>query len=176
MAVRKKAVVAAATAAGSLNEAAEMALVVFIAADQTKTNAWKLLCDLVSKFSTDIPSLKEVLKNAEENVKKKHGIDTLPTAWRSAKSTALTALKAGVSFVGTDGTLLGKSEVYKEVKLQQTSPAPTPTEVPCKLSDKDKDVVRVVMEYISLSGRCDDIKGVVNELQNRVSRMGASSS
>lgn len=78
------------------------ACVGYTVADKTKANSWDTICREVWRLQhmgSGYAELRQVFKGAEENVKRDYGITEVSSAWRSAKSVALNAVKKGVPLV-----------------------------------------------------------------------------
>ncbi len=86
-------------------------IVAYAVGEQSQENGWAKLCTIVAN-EADVPT---VLKNAETAYKEKFD-KPLPSAYRSAKSAALKAIKLGVRLLDESGLPKGKSAVEKECK------------------------------------------------------------
>jgi hypothetical protein len=106
------------------------AAVGFLVSEKSGANAWEQVAEFVHQFYThqrdavgDEPErilkmLKHEFRVVEVQVKKDYQVSRLPVAWRSAKSTAIAALKAGVQLMGDDGAM-PKSDVGKVLKASK---------------------------------------------------------
>ena len=75
----------------------------------------------------------EMLSVVEQQIKKDFNITAMPAAWRSAKSTVVAAIKAGVDLVKNEPrSVRGKTEVEKEIKNAKahTKPKEPPEKSP----------------------------------------------
>lgn len=86
-------------------------IVAYAVGERSQEDGWKKLCVLV--HNTSLTNLPDVLKNIEAEYKEKFNAP-LPSAYRSAKSTAVKAANAGVSLLNEDGSVKGKTAVSKE--------------------------------------------------------------
>lgn len=100
------------------------AAVSFLVAEKSNTNAWEQVATFVSEYvqkvggwnETTAKYLKREFAIVERQVKKDFEVNKLPVAWRSAKSTAIGALKAGIPLINGDGTAQPKTDVGKLIK------------------------------------------------------------
>jgi hypothetical protein len=102
--------------------------------DKKANTLWSNLCTLVGNMTHDVAVL--ACDNAQDEWKQANPKATaLPSAWRSAKSVALSALKNGVALL-EDGKARGKSAVEADIKA-------------CKPDTSDMDKVRSTLDTLT---------------------------
>jgi hypothetical protein len=92
------------------------ACVGFMVAEKSNTDSWEKVARFVDGLLKGGKSLKEIKTEffvVEHQIKKDFGVSTMPSAWRSAKSTALKAAAEGRDLVSAAG-VAGKTAVSKK--------------------------------------------------------------
>jgi hypothetical protein len=106
----------------SVNESNPLyeACVGFMVAEKSEADSWEKVARFVQtkvdNGSGDEAQLKAEFSVVEKQIKKDFSVTTLPTAWRTAKSTAMSAARAEVSLLDDTGTVKGKSGIEDEVR------------------------------------------------------------
>lgn len=91
----------------------------FVNAEKKGMGAFNTLVEyshnVVCAATNPSDALKSAIKDDETTYRAEHSaLESMPAAYRSAKSVILSAVKAGVSLIRADGTYKGKSELEKE--------------------------------------------------------------
>jgi len=86
-------------------------IIAYAVGEQSQENGWSKLCFVVAN-TADVES---VLKNMEGDYRTQFD-KPLPSAYRSAKSAALKAVRLGVALVDDNGQAKGKTAVEKECR------------------------------------------------------------
>lgn len=106
------------------------AAVGFLVADKSHSNAWAQVAEFTANYplSDDgLHDLQREFRTVERQIKKDFELGRLPAAWRSAKSTALKALKAGIPLLNvSNGTAVPKSDVSKLLSATKKGVSVTP--------------------------------------------------
>lgn len=101
------------------------ACVGFMVAEKSETDSWEKVARFVQMRVVNGYGEEALLKAefhvVEKQIKHDFKTTTLPTAWRTAKSTALAAAKHGVSLVDPSGAVKGKSATEDEVRALKTT-------------------------------------------------------
>lgn len=103
------------------------ACVGFMVSERTGTESWELVAKWVAERrgnGADVPSIKAEFAVVEKQIKSDFKVATLPGAWRSAKSAALSAVKAGVPILRDDGTVKPKTELTNAIKGAKPAAVP----------------------------------------------------
>lgn len=106
------------------------ACVGFMVSDRSKDDAWSKVAQFVDarRSTHSLDAMKAEFKVVEAQIKASFDVRTLPTAWRSAKSTALSAMRDGVALLDGEGAALGKTEVSKLLVPRNVKVAPSAEE------------------------------------------------
>lgn len=110
------------------------AAVSFMVSERTSVESWELVAKFASRFTDngDVAALKKEFAVVEQQIKADFKIDALPSAWRSAKSVAVKAVKSAVRLVDSHtGAVKGKTAVENECK-----PVGVPTATAATPEDK----------------------------------------
>lgn len=93
------------------------ACVGFLVSERTDSDAWADVCRHVQQAvnNGDTSALVSEFKATEQQIKKDYAITALPTAWRTAKSTALKAVRCGIELVDVGGVVQPKTAVEKAI-------------------------------------------------------------
>jgi hypothetical protein len=97
------------------------AIVNYVVSDETKGDAWELVAKRVNELATAnqfVSEIVEELRKDESKAMKDFNLRTLPVAYRSAKSTALSAISSGISLTDEKGKVRPKSKVSQLVKKE----------------------------------------------------------
>lgn len=102
----------------------------YAVSERADTTAWDRLANwgnlCASSGVAHVDVMEKEIAVAEENVKKDFGLTALPNAWRSAKSTVLSAVTLNVPLMD-NGQVRSKQAVTKDVaKARGTNPNPDP--------------------------------------------------
>jgi hypothetical protein len=96
------------------------AAVGFLVSEKSNSNAWEEVAKFVYQYTMNGSSLKDLRREfaiVEKQIRKDFEVNKLPPAWRSAKSTALSALQLGVPLIDTaTSTAMPKTDVGKLIK------------------------------------------------------------
>ena len=89
------------------------ACVGYMVSEKTGADSWAAVCAYVnSKWTVDKDLLRDEFKAVETRIKQEFGITVMPTAWRSAKTTALKAHANGV-MVLCEGVAVPKTSLTR---------------------------------------------------------------
>jgi len=98
------------------------ACVGFMVAEKSEADSWAKVARLVqTKVDNgvgDVAVLKAEFAVVEKQIKHDFGVTTLPTTWRTAKSSSLAAARAGVSLTDEAGNIKPKSALEDEVRIK----------------------------------------------------------
>jgi hypothetical protein len=98
------------------------ACVGFMVGEKTTTDSWAAVAQWVHENrNKNTDDLKGALKDVEARIKEDFKVTALPSAWRSAKSTALDALRVSVALVDEKGEVVPKTELSRRVKNMKGS-------------------------------------------------------
>lgn len=99
------------------------ACVGFMVAEKSEADSWakvaRFVQTKVENGHGDDALLKAEFVVVEKQIKQDFMVTTLPTAWRTAKSTALAAAHAEVCLLDASGNVKGKSSVEDEVRAKK---------------------------------------------------------
>lgn len=131
----------------------------FAVSEQASEGAWSTLAQEVQAcvaLGMDAEAVGNVLKNAEKEFKAEYDAP-LPGAWRSAKSVALKAVRAGIALVDEE-QVVGKSAVEKTLRAKHA--------VACPEDVADEFVavllkMRLVMARAALEDRLSDLDDIM---------------
>lgn len=84
-------------------------IVAYAVGERSQEDGWKKLVEMVCNTPDHLPVLNEMERQYKEAFDK-----PLPSAYRSAKSTVLAAVRHGVRLINEDGTVRGKTAVSKD--------------------------------------------------------------
>ena len=99
----------------------------FLVSKKTDQEAWALVAKWGSFFGNDVVAMESEFATIEKQLKADFNITSMPTAWRSSKSTIINAARQGVAWVEIDGSVVPKTEVYRRTKL--ATPVATQPEI-----------------------------------------------
>lgn len=107
--------------ASSLYEAAVSSLV----SERTANETWEKVALFIHNLSGGVPieELGAQFSLVEQQIKADYSITKLPSAWRSAKATALKAVANEVPLTDGGGKVLGKTAVSNACKGERTKPS-----------------------------------------------------
>lgn len=94
------------------------ACVGYMVSDQSKANSWDTVARETVRLINEhkyIDAVESAFNAVEEQVRADYGVKKLPTAWRSAKSVALAALRNSVPLLD-EQQVRGKTAVEREMK------------------------------------------------------------
>lgn len=103
------------------------ACVGWMVSERTDEDSWSAVAKCVAgkvKDGVDVDVIVTDFKVTEKQIKKDFSITVLPTAWRTAKHTALKALREGVSLLHDDGTPKAKTALDKEIAALKSGAVP----------------------------------------------------
>ena len=103
--------------ASTANTAVYSAIRAYAESEKAKGNGWASLAVAVASLSA--AEAEGVCAETEGQFKRNNPKAGVPTAFRTAKSVALKALRLGVALVGPDGQAIGKTAVEKACKEKQ---------------------------------------------------------
>lgn len=106
------------------------ACVGFMVSERTGTDSWEQVAMHVNKMQQaglGMDSIRTEFRTTEQQIKKDFSVSVLPTAWRTAKHTALKAVRNGVPLLGGDGKVLGKTAVDKGSAVPRNKHSPYET-------------------------------------------------
>lgn len=115
------------------------AAVGFMVSEKSQSNAWAQVALFVSSHRADanpvdpaaeqewLRKIKREFRTVELQVKKDFGVSKLPVAWRSAKSTAISAVLKGITLVGSEG-VMPKTDVSTLLKASKKGLPVSPIE------------------------------------------------
>lgn len=93
------------------------------AAQSLEGDTWQSMCRWVCdavRNGQSVADIRKEMKIVETQMKADYNVSAMPSAWRSAKSVVLSAVKEGVSLLS--GTLInGKTDVETQIKAQRLS-------------------------------------------------------
>jgi hypothetical protein len=103
------------------------AAVGYLVSDKSQSNAWEQVCQFVHGIVVNKGNDEHVRKElehefrvVEKQVKKDYDIKgRMPASWRSAKATALGALKHSIPLVNVDGNVQPKTDVGKLISASK---------------------------------------------------------
>jgi len=103
------------------------AAVGFLVSERSNNNAWEQVARYVDAYTRKIVAgeatfldLKREFRAVEQQVKADYKIEgRMPSAWRSAKSTCLSAARGGIPIINADGKVQPKTDVGKLLKASK---------------------------------------------------------
>lgn len=98
----------------------------WLVSERADTDAWKLM-GVACGDCRSADDVKVLLAVIEKRIKADFKLSTMPVRWRSAKSTILAAMKAGVPIIDPLGLPKPKTALSKQTKDCTVVDAPAPT-------------------------------------------------
>jgi hypothetical protein len=93
------------------------AAVGFLVSEKSNSNAWEQVATFAYNYSGNMKQLMREFAIVEKQIRKDFEVNKLPPAWRSAKSTALAALRMGIPLVDASTlAAMPKTDVGKLIK------------------------------------------------------------
>lgn len=89
------------------------AAVGFLVSEKSNSNAWAQVAEFVAAYGNNEQDLQREFRIVERQVKKDFQVSRLPASWRSAKSTAINALRRSIPLLDTSGSPVPKTDVSK---------------------------------------------------------------
>ena len=105
------------------------ACVGFMVSEKTGRDSWAKVAVFVDgkvKAGVSVSDIRSEFKVVEQQLKADFKVATLPAAWRSAKTAALNAARAGVAMVDQEGGAHGKTAVEHATKIVRRGGTPPP--------------------------------------------------
>lgn len=95
------------------------AVVGFMVSERTDVDSWNLVATDVAarvKAGESMDTIRLAMRMTEQQVKQDYSITSLPTAWRTAKHTALAAVANNVALLDSDDKPVPKTELDRRIK------------------------------------------------------------
>lgn len=151
------------------------ACVGFMVSEKTGKDSWEKMAQFVhaqASKGSDIATIKAEFKLVEKQLKQDFKVSALPAAYRSAKTTALSALADAIPFVREDGSALPKTDVSKALAAYRARF----TKGPVDYADKALSHLTTTLGYLcavtTLSGgKHAALSAVVKDIQSRLGVM-----